>query len=479
MKSIQVHFDNPSGVIKPLHGVGNGPLHSCGFWDLSDYYRQLAVPCVRLHDQDFPNSRVIDIPQIFPDAGADPEDPANYDFERTDIFIQAVIDAGAKIVWRLGSNIEHTKKKYYAHPPKDYARWARVCIGVIKHYNQGWANGFHHDIRHWEIWNEPDLGPRWEEACPGSYTWSGTFKQYAELYVTAAKAIKAFDPSLKVGGYAAAFPKGELLPKFLAFCREHHAPLDFYSWHTYSNDPRVPAENARIVRAQLISHGYDQTESHLNEWNLKHESFFQKGFETVKKEHFERYKSEVGASYAAAVLTLLQDAGLDMANYYDTAPWSPWCGLFDIYGVPQKTYHAFRAFRSLLDYPARANAEVSDGSNDQVASIAQSAWIGPAQQSGGRMDIVTCLAAVDPLKGAGGILISKTDGHRGITRVAVDGAWITEATMVEVCLIDQSHNLEPVQLHERQRVASGKVELDLPLGEFAVALIRVNGSALA
>lgn len=476
MQTIRVNLDTCNGRIKPLHGVNNGPLHMRGFWDLSDYYRELGIPHVRLHDQDYPNSRVIDIPQLFPDAAADPEDPASYDFEQTDIQVQAIVDVGASIVWRLGANIEHTAKKYHAHPPKDYERWAQACIGVIRHYNQGWANGFHHGIRFWEIWNEPDLGPAWDEPCPGGMTWSGTFKQYADLYVTAAKAIKAFDPALSVGGFAAAYPTREPASLFLAYCREREAPLDFFSWHTYANDPRVIAANGRFVRDLLDQHGFIRTESHFNEWNIKHEGFFQRGLESLKREHFERFKTEVGAGFVGCVLTLLQDAAVDVANYYDTQPWSPWCGLFDMYGVPQKTYQAFLAFRRMLDYPDRVQTEIMAEAGPATSSKAMDAWAGPAQAAGGKTDLLTCLAAADSGKRTGAVLVSKWDGKRGLTRIEINGSGIGENSKVEILLIDQNHKLEPIQLHARQRAVDHQMILDLPLGEYAVALIRVEAN---
>ncbi|MEI6168612.1 MAG: hypothetical protein WCS52_15620 [bacterium] len=475
MKTIVVDFDKTAGSIKPLQGMGNGPRHMCTLWDLSDYYRELAVPHVRLHDQDWPNSRVIDVAQIFPDENADPEDPAHYDFERTDVYIQSIMDVGAKIIWRLGANIEHTQKKYYAHPPRDYTKWAKMCLGIIRHYNQGWANGFHFNIQYWEIWNEPDLGPTWDQDCSGGMTWSGTFKQYADLYVTVAQAIHAFDPALKVGGYAAAFPRSELVPKFLAYCRKHKAPLDFFSWHTYSNDPQVVAENARHVRTQLDQHGYAKTESHLNEWNLKHEGFFEKGFEAVKREHFERYKSEEGASFVASVLSLLQDASVDVANYYDTQPWSPWCGLFDIYGVPQKTFHAFKAFRQLLDYPDRVHAEVSVDGGTVAPSKAHEAWAPSLPQPTGKADTLTCLAARERTGQKAAILVSKFDGKRGVSRIELRGKLIADGATTEIAILDKYRNLELIQLHERQTFSGDRMTLEMPLGEYAVVLIRITG----
>ena len=58
-----------------------------------------------------------------------------------------------------------------------------------------------------------------------------------------------------------------------------------------------------------------------------------------------------GAAFAAWALMSLQDAPVDMANYY-TAEIQMF-GLFNFNGVPQKTFYAFKAFRDLLDTPRR------------------------------------------------------------------------------------------------------------------------------
>ena len=103
---------------------------------------------------------------------ADPEGPANYDFRRTDDYILSIVNVGAKIVYRLGTSIEHTKTKYFIHPPEDFNKWSRICINIIIHYNQGWANGFHYGIKYWEIWNEPYGNPDVESSK--NAMWSGT-----------------------------------------------------------------------------------------------------------------------------------------------------------------------------------------------------------------------------------------------------------------------------------------------------------------
>ena len=65
--------------------------------------------------------------------------------------------AGTKPFYRLGQSIEHQTKKYGIYPPKDFKKWAKICEHIIRHYNEGWANGYRMGIEYWEIWNEADL----------------------------------------------------------------------------------------------------------------------------------------------------------------------------------------------------------------------------------------------------------------------------------------------------------------------------------
>ena len=79
----------------------------------------------------------------------------------------------------------------------DFEKWTAVAIGIIRHYNEAWADGFRHDIRYWEIWNEPENRPA---------MWTGTDNDYYRLYVTAARGIKKRFPELRVGGPSVGAP---------------------------------------------------------------------------------------------------------------------------------------------------------------------------------------------------------------------------------------------------------------------------------
>lgn len=163
-------------------------------------------------------------------------------------------------MFRLGESIEHTKKKYHVHPPADPEKWAAVCLGIIRHYNEGWGKGFHHEIRYWETWNEPENRPA---------MWTGSDEDYFRLYSVAAKAIKARFSQVLVGGPAVGntgrmigdtLDPSPFLGKFLTHCRQDSAPLDFFSWHMYTDNPQTLAQRAGAVRRLLDRHGFVKTE---------------------------------------------------------------------------------------------------------------------------------------------------------------------------------------------------------------------------
>jgi xylan 1,4-beta-xylosidase len=352
---IRVDCSKIVGEIRALHGVNGGVLNDGETVDLTTHWKALSIPVTRLHDCEWPRPDVVDIHAVFPNLQADPHDPESYQFSATDDFIQAIVDTGAQIVYRLGESIEHSRQKQYAHPPNNSSAWAEACLGIIRHYNHGWANGFYYNIRYWEIWNEPENRPA---------MWSGDDQDYYRLYVTAAKTIKAKYPTLRIGGPSVgaigningeSWQPTTFLRGFLQACRVHDAPLNFFSWHTYTNEPFVYVRKARALRRWLDEEGFEATELHLNEWNYLPDNDWtpmlasSQGYQ--RQEWFKKIGGMPGAAFTACVLSYLQDCPIDVANYYsgDTNHFS----LFNRYGVPRKSFYAMQAFRRLLDTPLR------------------------------------------------------------------------------------------------------------------------------
>ena len=333
--------------LRRLNGVNNGPLSCSSLIDVTDYFKIANIPLVRTHDTNWPHAREVDIHTLFPDFNKDPSDPASYDFEKTDIYLQSILNTGASIVYRLGESIEWTDKKFYVHPPTDFEKWAHICVGVIRHYNQGWANGFHHNIKYWEIWNEADI-PNVDAM------WSGTAADYFELYATTARLIKATFPDVFVGGPAAAMRDLPWVREFLAFCRAGDLPLDFFSWHTYDDDPQVIIDRANLMQEWLEEFGYGSAESHLNEYNI--------GAHPIQsplpmRVSFLRLQSGEGAAFTAGVLSGLQDTTVAQGCYYDARATAWYCGLFDEYGLPRPTYHVFTEFAKMCGFESRLGVD--------------------------------------------------------------------------------------------------------------------------
>ena len=349
--SITVDFSQVTGPVKPEHGVGQPPLTgmpNCA--PMMSYLKHAGVPFSRLHDVGgrFGGSVYVDIPNLFRDFDADETMPENYDFAFTDCLMLELEKHGVEPYFRLGVTIENYPhvRRYRIDPPKDFAKWARICEQVIRHYTEGWADGFKMKIRYWEIWNEPDSKPDPER----SMMWHAPFSEYCRLYDVASKHLKAKFPHLKIGGYAACgfyhltrkdvqteddrtrFPHYvKCFDEFLAYVEEHRCPLDFFSWHCYDSVPSAMV-HMKYVRDKLDAAGFTGTESSLNEWLTPAQT-----------------PSLAQAVQIAAMMIACQNGSVDNAMVYDARSTGGRYGpIFNPEtGKPYAAYWSLKAFNEL------------------------------------------------------------------------------------------------------------------------------------
>ena len=340
-----VDFEKMTGEIKPLNGINNGPKNGYSgdseedSWqlDATQMYKDLVIPIVRTHDSEYTygQDKFIDIHCIFPDFSKNVEDPGSYNFSYTDKYIEAIIETGAEVFFRLGESIDHSGDNLYINPPADYMKWAQICEHIIRHYNEGWASGYEYDIKYWEIWNEPD----------NDLMWTGTMEEYTELYKTTASYLKKIYPDIYIGGYAAAECDEDIISGFLQSLSSdrENVPLDFFSWHTYTSDPVSYRENAALVREILDENGFENTISILDEWN------YVKNWEDLDG-ITEMVRSVKGASFIAASMITMQNSKVDMAMYYDgqfAYDDFAWCGLYSADTEKLPGYYVFDFFETL------------------------------------------------------------------------------------------------------------------------------------
>src|SRR5579862_3047522 len=109
-------------------------------------------------------------------------------------------------------------------PPKDYDRWDALITAFAQHLIERYGID---EVSQWyfEVWNEPNLD-----------FWAGEPRQstYWTLYDHTARALKAVNRRLRVGGPATA--QAAWVSAFIRHCKQNRVPVDFVSTHVYGDD---------------------------------------------------------------------------------------------------------------------------------------------------------------------------------------------------------------------------------------------------
>jgi hypothetical protein len=303
----------------------------------------------------------------------------------------------------------------------------------MRHYTGGWKDGYRYPIRYWEIWNEPDLAAQF---------WTGTPEQYYLFYEEAARALKAADPELKVGGPACTGGlRREYVEGFIGYCRDRKVPLDFFSWHSYGGrsqfNPHRYYRDALRVRKALDERGFERAENINTEWNAG-----------IQQRLFS--DTPAGAAFYASTLACMLDAGVDHAFQY-CGDRHPGLGLHDLRdGRPKICAYSFLAWKRLLEAPERITASGSDQRGYNI------------------------VAGRDPAGRQVRILISDfQSGHDGFRLEIANLPW-DDATpfTVKRSLLDSDHRrLEVVeQLGGKGRA----LILEKPFGSGSVCLLEIS-----
>jgi len=359
MTEICLNFQAPCGKIKPLHGVNNGPVGSArsGTGNAA-YFESAGIPFIRNHDASFCTAYggefTVDVHRIFRNFDADATKEESYDFEVTDKYVANCIATGAQVFYRLGAAIEHGKKMG-TYPPRDYQKWAVICEHIIRHYTEGWKEGFRYPITYWEIWNEPDC----QNADGSNPCWQGSWEEFVEFFATALRHLKTCFPHLKIGG-PAHVSLGEkrlgYISEFLKHLKAEGLTLDFFSFHRYLKDPRGMREYGERAWKLTRDAGFSDTELILNEWN------YVRGWTGENYLYSARaIKGLKGSSLIAGAMCVAQDSPLDMLMYYDARP-CLWNGMFDTdFHTPIKGYYPFWMFGALYRMGNYVKPEYQEG----------------------------------------------------------------------------------------------------------------------
>ena len=335
---VTLQLGKPTGTgLRPLLGVNIGPLPAGegNNPNLTVSYQQIGVNMVRTHDFYGP----MDMSVIYPDTNADSKDRNSYRFASSDDVFNAILAGGFEPYLRLGNSYNNSSA------PENLDNWAVAAVEVVRYY-QNLALQAGIPLRYVEIWNEPD----------NRQFWDGGSIRFFDLFEKTAKALKAEFPALQIGGPGLA-PAGYLAPQgqgftfeFLAAMQERAVPLDFFSWHMYSNNPDDYRQAAVWYREQLDAHEFAQTQMHVTEWNTQFRDRAQGDDPAVR----------VGAKAAAfttASWIAMQESGVDLVTYYrgpDPSMDLPtFYGLFYADVTPKPSALAFSLLSQMVAHPVQ------------------------------------------------------------------------------------------------------------------------------
>lgn len=461
-----LHQHKGAGRVRALNGGCLAPplsFENIGS-DIRREFAELHLPITRLHDAPLenPGLNLVDVPMIFPLFHADPDNPLNYNFKATDDYIANCLSCGTQVFYRLGVSIDHSYNKYVIEPPRDPGKWVEIVSHIIRHYNEGWADGFHHGIQYWEIWNEA-------EGISGEgrhlhTMWNAPVESYYEFYSIVSAKLKSRFPELKIGGPSNCQweENGEHRSfgrEFIDLCAERHLPLDFYSIHLYGTDIEWMSGQFREIRTYLDKKGFEKTELHCTEWAYMPQFGFSRMRESPEKklEVVLEMKDSNAAAFTAGCLIDWQDQPLDMGYLYTVTGTD--FGLFmPVTMLPGKKYYGMKAFGELARfYPRRL----------QIEAEHSEARVFP-QNSERREYAFRVLAGGNE---SGGVAVLVSLFNYGRQKIEMEFDHPEELEWVTVELLDRTHNLSRI------------LELHRPIGAFtldveeqsAVLLIKASG----
>lgn len=289
-------------------------------------------------------------------------------------FMPSALASGTQAVFYYRANVT---------PPADYDTWRDLIGALVEHWRDRYGAA---EVRTWyfEVWNEANLGG----------FWSSTREEYFRLYEETARAIKAIDPALRVGGPATS--RAEWLPEFLAFCAERDAPLDFASTHVYPDDDDFEKVNpvyrgeferggylekivaqaaAEVEQGRAAAHGR-RLDVHWTEWNSSWRWGRPIHDITNQAAYICRVIHRVHRQVDSFAFWTISDIFNEFP--FPSASFVGGFGLITIDGLPKPGYHAYQLLHRLGEFELPAQREGDGAEDERLGSLDLWATRGPA-----------------------------------------------------------------------------------------------------
>lgn len=417
-----------------------------------------------------------------------------YDWTKLDQLYDALLAKGIKPFVELGFTPDALKtseqtifywKGNTSHPKLE--PWRDLIDAFVRHIRQRYGDA---EVRTWffEVWNEPNLDGFWEKADQ---------KAYFELYDVTARAIKAIDPALRVGGPSTA--GAAWVPEFLAHVKQSGAPVDFVTTHTYgveggfldekgeqdtklSASPDAIVGDVRRVREQIQASAFPGLPLYFTEWSTSY---------TPRDSVHDSY---VSAAYILEKLRRTQGLvqGMSYWTYSDlfeepgppTKPFEGGFGLMNPQGVRKPAWFAYKYLNAIKGQALAASDDQVFAARDgnKVAVLAY-AWRQPDQKVSNRpfyqhphptFDVEPLKLRLAGLKPGSYRLRVRRTGYRANDAYSA----YVDMGLPKTLTTDQQHQLEALtqdrpEIEKVIRV-TGEAVVDLPMRANDIVLVELT-----
>ncbi len=183
-----------------------------------------------------------------------------YSWEKLDRMFSAIVATGAQPIPDICFKpaVLFPKVDQFICQPANYGEWDELVYQLVRHCKEK-----NYGVEYWEIGNEVDIGE--DGGCP--YLFKP--EDYQVYYTHTARAILKADPKAKVGGPALAWYMSPIGDSLIAYCGRGNSPLDFFSWHGYTNNPDFFRQSIRTIKSKLAKYPLlKNTETMITEWNM-------------------------------------------------------------------------------------------------------------------------------------------------------------------------------------------------------------------
>ncbi len=352
-------------------------------------------------------------------------------------------------------------------PPKDWSKWD----GLITHFGKHLVSRYGIDeVAQWyfEVWNEPNLD-----------FWGGDPRQatYWDLYDHTARAIKAVNPRLQIGGPATA--QAAWADAFIQHCASNSIPVDFVSTHVYGNDKaqEVFGTDETIPRNQMVCRAVKKVHDQIKASPVP-------GLPLIWSEFNASYFNEPDVTDSAYMGpwiadTIRQCDGLvDVMSYWTFSdvfeeqgvvktPFYGGFGLFAEDGIPKPAFNAFKLLHHLGEQRIELKSDSAILTRKKDGSLVMAVWNYAPPEHAGVARTFTLQFPGNPFKHA---LISRVDPDHGDVHAAYET--MGAPRYPNPAQIQELKKAAELPAPEARKLKNGNLSLTLP--SYGLALVELK-----